>query len=420
MEDGEIEESETKNGTKNESRNCQVTVRWENESFQRLDDVTAKKCKSFPSAYSPSATARRAEEMLSSLGESIELTSSNKKAETQEKIQAQKDILKVGERRKRKYDVAEVSNVLAEVSLELNDILGQGKPGYPLNSMFGMTDSLLPAKIIRLQFDANDEQTNVDKSSQNVELTSQTLSHPLLFCPDIDKITRVAASQVNDSQQSKQQTESDEKKSSNANGQTVKQTEHVHNPCSSVIQAERKNEIEEDKSPNANRQTDKQTENRHSSCSSEIETEQKTEIEEERLQSSDSNRHTDKQTEHLHIVIQTERETVIEQRNIESSTDKREREREESSNEMKESVGGPTSLLQVSSDFVRREREKRCNRRHCRHRCSKRHKRKKRKQFEAEETSNRGRNQVNYKTFLFCFRTVRKTFILYLIFNSLK
>lgn len=316
-----VEATEAQSSIKNENnKNSREATdrRWESEAFHGLDDVTTtKKCKSSPSAYSPSATARRAEEMLSSLGESIELTStsSSKKNDSQESEETQRDILKVGERRKRKlneeqhvpkYDVGEVSNVLAEVSLELNDILGQGKPGYPLNSIF-----CLPAKMIRLQFDAHGDGTNVDKSNENVQLTSpkSTHSHPLLLLHDIDKITRVAASQVNDIQESKQETESDEKSSSNANGQTDKQTEHAHT-------AERETEREQ--------------------------------------QSSNG--------------------TVC---------------------DVKESVGGP-SRKEVSSDSVREEKERRCARRRCRHRCSKRHKRKKRKQFDADEISNCGKNKVKF------------------------
>jgi hypothetical protein len=326
-----VEESST---TKNESRK-EVQVTWEGEEafLHRTDDVTTtKKCKS-SSAYLPSATARRAEEMLSSLGESIEPCSS-KKVEVPEKVEAQKDILKVGESRKRKlnddnfpkYDLANLSSVLGEVSLELNGIPGQGNPGYPLNSIF-----CVPAKMIRLQFDANDGETNVDTSSQNVELSSpksarsHSHQHPLLFL-DIDKITRVAASQVNDSQESKQQTDSDENKSSNANRQTDRQTKHVHTPYSNVIQTETETEIE--------------------------------------------HRHTDSKS-----------------RDIERDSSN------EISCDVKESVGGP-NCLEVSSDFVRGQTERRLNRRHCRHRCSKRHKRKKRKQFHAEETSNYGKNQV--------------------------
>ena len=113
------------------------------------DDLGSKK----PPAYLASATARRAEEMLSSLGESIETTSTAASTFQDER-----------ENRKRKKelpenDLTELSDVLSNVADEFSRLVTGTRPGYPLSSMFGMDHS--PAKMIRLQFDAKDSSSRV-------------------------------------------------------------------------------------------------------------------------------------------------------------------------------------------------------------------------------------------------------------------
>jgi len=179
-------------------------------------------------SYLTSATARRAEEMLSSLGESMELmtsptppTTTTTTTSSKEEIVLTSPVKTEGRKRKRvpEYDVEEVSNVLAEVSKELNDIFSQMggpqktvRPGYPLSSMFGLSS---PTKMIRLEFDAKDSSSSDDKSNHNaserVEKTLLTSSSP---SSDSKEITRQAAS-VNDTREGKQREEEDYEESSN-------------------------------------------------------------------------------------------------------------------------------------------------------------------------------------------------------------
>ena len=159
-----------------------------------MDSIQAK-----TPAYLPSATARRAEEMLSSLGgESLELNASTSSTkETKEKVDSENRKRKL----KPKYDLDEVSNVLGSVADEFKDILegGGGRPGYPLTSLFGMSQQFSP-KMIRFEFDAKDGD---DKSNHNTVKRRRVETLPPNNNNDIDEITR-RASYVNDTRESQQ------------------------------------------------------------------------------------------------------------------------------------------------------------------------------------------------------------------------
>ncbi len=361
-----------------------------------MDSIQAK-----APAYLPSATARRAEEMLSSLGgESIELTSTSPSKETSKKNKED------SENRKRKlmpkYDLDEISNVLGCVADEFKDVFAGGQPGYPLTSMFGM-DQLTP-KMIRFEFDAKDD----DKSNHSTVKRRRVETLPNNN-NDIDEITR-RASYVNDTRESQQSDCEDksskgkveneieiedveiEAKSSNAIGPEVrdgKQNEEI------VFVGGLSKENEERKSL----RSDLSDEEKHASSDvfDKVEKENRFSVEKDERFSSDVLKRKD---ESLSCdVLEGENcisSNVLEQEGRFSSDVIEEKEERRLSCDVLEA-----NDESFSSEVFRRSKLGRCRRRHCRHRCKKRQRENRRKKFkvsnsEEENCAENEAEEVNF------------------------
>ena len=160
------------NETSSQQHQQQHLVLLSLDGSKKVKPTSAEALPAKSPSYLPSATARRAEQMLSSLGESIEMTSTDVKI-----FQEKGDDEKVNRKRKLnpEHDLDEVSNALADVADEFARMLeGQSsRPCYPLSTMFGLDVIGSPNKMVRLQFVARDG-SNDDSSASTSPTTSTT------------------------------------------------------------------------------------------------------------------------------------------------------------------------------------------------------------------------------------------------------